>query len=454
MISKVSSLKLTSLARFIVPVLIAGLTLGLVLAMATEVSAAPPISWYVDPTSGSDATGCGTVIMPCLTIGYAIGEAESGASIILTPGTYTQTATLEITKSITLTARDGLGSAVVAGDGSIDRVILIESDDVTLSDLEMRNGTGDVIRQSGAYTRTVITGTIVHDCGDECIQLKKCTNCLIENVTVYDAAQDGLSIAEESRNSTIRNCEVYSTSSENAAIYIYDSYSMTVESTYLHDNQAANGIGFYKNYSGTHTIANNLIVHNEWQSGSHCYDEADGNAIWIYKPRDPSTYTVRHNTLDDNRPANVCAKPGNAIYVKKSADGVVVNVNDNIATNHEGYGIRTWDGASVNYSYNDFWQNASGVTDGNPVDGGGNISANPLYKDDYTLPDESPAANAASDGKDMGYLTVEHESASLPIGGATIPLGKVELLAPWVILAAALMRLTALLVVPPRSLHR
>lgn len=165
-----------------------------------------------------------------------------------------------------------------------------------------------------------------------------------------------------------------------------------------------NGIGFYYNYGGTHTIANNLIVHNRWWGGKHCYDEADGNAIWIYKPRVSSTYRISHNTLDDNTTANSCAQPGNAIYVKKSGSGVTVSVDDNIMTNHNGYGIRTWSGAAVNYSYNDLWQNALGGTDGNPVDGGGNISADPLYNPDYTLQAGSPCTGAASDGQDMGRL--------------------------------------------------
>jgi len=82
----------------------------------------------------------------------------------------------------------------------------------------------------------------------------------------------------------------------------------------------------------------------------------------------------------------------------------VTNVDDNIVTNHNGYGIRVFYGAAVNYSYNDLWQNTLGATDGNPVDGGGNISEDPLYNVDYTLQAGSPCIGAASDGEDMGVL--------------------------------------------------
>ena len=84
-----------------------------------------------------------------------------------------------------------------------------------------------------------------------------------------------------------------------------------------------------------------------------------------------------------------------------------MDVDDNIVTNHNGYGIRTWSGAVVNYSHNDLWLNALGATDGSPVDGGGNISADPLYNADYTLGAGSPCIGAASDGQDMGRLFAE-----------------------------------------------
>jgi hypothetical protein len=137
------------------------------LLLITNVHADPP-TWYVDP-GGTDISGCGTVVTPCLTIGYAISEAVDGAAVVLMPGTYTQTAALSINKAITLTSQSSVSKAVVAGNGSIGQVILIESDSVALSGLEVRNGTGDVIRQSDAYTSTVVTGIFVHDCGDECV---------------------------------------------------------------------------------------------------------------------------------------------------------------------------------------------------------------------------------------------------------------------------------------------
>jgi hypothetical protein len=115
---------------------------------------------------------------------------------------------------------------------------------------------------------------------------------------------------------------------------------------------------------------------------------------------------VAHNTLADNSGVDACGNPtGHAVYVNDyDTSGFWTNVDDNIVTDHNGYGIRVFYGAAVNYSYNDLWQNALGATDGNPIDGGGNISADPLYNPDYTLQAGSPCIGAASDGEDIGRL--------------------------------------------------
>jgi PKD repeat protein len=57
-------------------------------------------SVYVSTESGSDVTGTGTMTTPFATIGYAISQAEAGATIHVAQGTYTENLTLE--KSLSL----------------------------------------------------------------------------------------------------------------------------------------------------------------------------------------------------------------------------------------------------------------------------------------------------------------------------------------------------------------
>ncbi len=348
-------------------------------------------------------------VSPGDDIQAVIDAASPGDTIVFALGTYSLSSTLAVNKSLTLTSEDPYGATkpVIDGGGTLGTILYIAADDVILDGLEIANGTGDLVYQGGAHSGTVVRNCVVRDSsGDEGIQLKACTGCLVECNLVYDVAEDGISIADGSHNSVIQNNEIYNVGSENAAIYVYDSYDMTVACNYIHDTQAANGIKIYKNYGGTHIIANNLIVLNAWQGGKRCYDEADGSTINIYKPRVASTYLVAHNTLADNSGVDACGNPtGHAVYVNDyDVSGFVTNVDDNILTNHNGYGIRAFFGAVVNYSYNDLWQNALGATDGNPVDGGGNISADPLYNSDYTLGAGSPCIGVASDGSDMGRL--------------------------------------------------
>ena len=375
--------------------LFVSLTLALLLSLSLPGVSTASTTHYVSPGDNIQAV---------------IDSATPGDIIQFALGTYSLPATLNVTNFLTLKSADPYAATkpVIDGGGILDNIIYIAANNVTIDGLEVANGTGDLIRQTDAYSGTIVTNCVVRNSsGDEGIQLNNCTNGLVKCNLIYNVAQDGVCISNSS-NTEVRNNEIYNSRSENAAIFVYNSYSVTIKGNYIHNTTAANGIKIDDNYSGTHTIESNRVVHNSWQGGKRNYDEADGNSISIYKPQQYGTYLITHNTLDDNTgvDGNTTPNPtGNAIYVNDYLhSGFVTNISDNLITNHNGYGIRVYYGASVTYSYNDLWQNADGATDGNPADGGHNISADPLYNANYTLQPGSPAIGAASDGKDMGVV--------------------------------------------------
>lgn len=372
---------------------------------------------------GSSAAATIHYVVPGDNIQLAIDLASPGDIIQFALGTYSLPATLDVNRSLTLKSADPYAPTkpILDGGSSLPIIVYIDADNVTIDGLEICNGTGDLVSQADTsgydpdpspHSGTTITNCVVHGSwgpGDDGIELKQCTNGLVKCNLVYDVAQDGIAIAGNSHSTQIVNDEIHHSYSENGAIFVYDSYDITVKGNYIHDTQAANGIKMDDNYGSTHTIASNRVVHNSWQGGKRAYDEADGNSVNIYKPRLASSYVVTHNTLSDNTGVDGGGNPtGHAIYVNDYVGtGFVTDVRDNIIANHSGYGIRTYYGAAVSFSYNDLWQNALGATDGNPADAGSNIYLDPLFNADYTLQPGSPAITAASDGNDMGVVFAE-----------------------------------------------
>ena len=85
-------------------------------------------------TAGADAGNC--VSSPCLTIGYALQQANSGDAIQVAAGTYTVSSTININKTnITI---DGAGpTTIVTINNNNDAVFRQSSNGATLKDLTL-----------------------------------------------------------------------------------------------------------------------------------------------------------------------------------------------------------------------------------------------------------------------------------------------------------------------------
>jgi hypothetical protein len=347
-----------------------------------------------------------------------INAASPGDAVVFALGIYSLSSTLNVPKSLTLTSEDPYAATKPAldGGGTLDSIITIAADDVTIDGLEVANGTGDLIFQGGSYSGTTVRNSVIHDStGDECVQLKSCSDCLIECSLAYNCAGDGLNIADGSSHSVIRNNEVHHSNSPDGAIYVYYSAAMTVECNYLHDNTASNGIKVYKMGNwGTSYVRNNLIVNNTFNGKKY---NQDGNAIQLYVPFDEvnvdAELYVQHNTVDGNTGnASYTITAGHGIYWgQKYVDGAPIYMLDNILSNNGGWGIKTELLGTVNPSgqidYNDTWNNTLGTISNafsGVTAGPNNVAADPLYNPDHTLGSGSPCIGTASDGTDMGRL--------------------------------------------------
>jgi len=109
--------------------------------------------------------------------------------------------------------------------------IFIDADNVIVNGFEITNATGDMINQTNAHSGTVVKYNYIHDSalpGDDGVQLKHCTNCVIEYNYFENMLQDGANIASDSYNGAIRYNEINGSYSENAAIFTYRSTNIDV----------------------------------------------------------------------------------------------------------------------------------------------------------------------------------------------------------------------------------
>jgi len=347
----------------------------------------------------------------------AINGATAYDTIHFSAGTYNPSATININKPLTLlgpqagvdprpyagstrTPGDISSEAIIDGNG-INRILYIDADDVIIDGLEVKDGTGDLIRQSNTHTGTIVRNCIVHDAiNDEGIQLANCIDGFIEYNYIFDVAQDGANLAG-SINCAIYKNEVTSSDSENGAIYVYESSEITIDSNYVHDTTAANGIELYEN-EGDITIKNNLVCQNLWEIKSQHHDYS-GNAILGYKPTATGfTVTIAHNTLSDNAVGGASSYHYNEIgfgngiglntvyppYYGLNFDGII-DIYDNIISFNGlpsyGYGVitkiyYTCPGPStVNVDYNDIYNNGAGTCTGTCTVGANNIYTDPMF---------------------------------------------------------------------------
>jgi len=169
------------------------LALGLVSATGLNPFGAPvrPVSaatrtLYVSP-SGSDSTGTGTQAKPWKTIGKSITQAVAGDLILISPGTYAESLTIEKTATATdpIEFRANGGAVIIDGTASSrDAVFVTYSSYVILNGWTVQNAPRAGLRIDASDHVTVRNGTFANN-GRWGIFTDFSDDLLIENNEAY-----------------------------------------------------------------------------------------------------------------------------------------------------------------------------------------------------------------------------------------------------------------------------
>jgi len=258
---------------------------------------------------------------------------QEGVEGVCLPGTvwvhsglYYEQVTID-QRDITIRAMPG-EHPIVDGGGTISKVMIIkDTENVTIDGLEIRNGTGDLLR-ADYVTTLVLRNLECHDSsGDEGAQAKHCTFVTVENSSFYNNAGDGCSISYGVMH-TVRNNICYNNSDR--GIYLYGDWPAT-------------------------PLINCVIEGNECSGSGGTVSDAHVGGIIVYYV---CGATIRNNTCYDN------VGPGINVYKENfgySSTSLVTNniCYNNVDGNAPGNGIRLFLAWNTTVLSNECYGNAS-----------------------------------------------------------------------------------------------
>lgn len=266
-------------------------------------------------------------------------NAVAGSTVNVAAGTYSVTSTILANKndlrllgpkanvdprpSASTTRVPGSPSeAILDGGSSLGIIIRISAQNVEINGLEVRNGTGDLIESQNVAPvkqSPAVRYCIIHDAGDEGVQLRNVDDGVLEYNRVYNTVGDGLNFAY-SNDCIIQYNECHDIYSENAAIYCYNDggrgyIGVTIQNNLLYNLANNDGIklgakspGNDRNLRGGRILNN--IVHSGVQDGITLYasdSRVEGNEVYNCNSENGAiyvSYPVSFDTISNNQVYN------------------------------------------------------------------------------------------------------------------------------------------------------
>jgi parallel beta-helix repeat protein len=375
------------------------IVLGLIL-LADSVESRP---WYITPDGSGDAP----------TIQAGITAAGTGDIVLLAPGTYTGVGNRDIDflgKAITVTSESGRDVTIIdcLGLGVGFQFYTNEGPSSVLSGVTIRNGNslgegGGIYCHSSSPTITnnTISGNSAATLGGG-IVCYSASPTMTYNIISGNSASWGGAIACINACPTISSNTISDNSASygSGGIYCVES-SPSITSNTISNNSAPSGGGIYCDTYCSPTITNNIIEMNS----AVVMGGAGGGIYCAYS----SSATIINNTISQNS-----ASLGGGIYCFKSSPSIQ---NTIISFNGTGGGIYCDGWSNPTVTNCDIYGNVGGDAPCG-ADGGGSISADPLFCDpnngNFSLNCTSPCANNPGYGQigafgvGCGLTAIEH----------------------------------------------
>jgi len=414
---------------YIVVVLALVCSLASIIVQAGPSIAAEDEVW-VDDNYNAATPGWGTTRFNNLKDG--IDNVNPGGTVHVEPGTY-EANDISINKPLTIT---GAGAGVTIVDGQYDkRLFTVDTHTCVLSNMTLRYG-----------STSSHGGGIWNHVGDVTLM-----NCFLSGNM---ASTDGGGIYNEDGTLTLNDCTISDNEAADRGGGIYNEYGdVTLTNCTVSGNMAGGDGGGIHNVEGTVTLINCTVSGNKAKveyrsaggSSTKYIDDSDGGGIYT---SGSDTLTLFNCTVF----GNIADGNGGGIY--NDSDEVYFNCNIVYGNNAQGtddniYGSYNPDPFSIVDSPNPLLgplQNNGGPTETHALMTGSpaidacvdctvyinqRINGEPLETDQrgYRRPVDG-------DYDDIAVCDVGAYEKQRPVGGIVEPVDRLELLTPWLALAA------------------